>query len=197
MGQSDRPGMTVGRKVAYAIAVLVVLLLAAYLFGLYYPLGDEPPIRVKNGSIVIELGEGEWENGGDDSWSPSKGKHTGDFLVRVDGPGKGDCEKTSIATGKMVDLSYSASGGVSFQAGRKHPIFWPLRTQVRQQKALKLSESKRQLTYPDPPTNDKGYISEIAVIGGGAPWTCSFELKDDNLVISICSSPSILDQCRY
>lgn len=175
-----------GRKVAYAIAVLVILLLAAYLFGLYYPLGDEPPIRVKNGSLVIELGEGEWENGGDDSWSPSKGSHTGNFLVRVDGPGKGDCQKTSTATGKMVDLSYSAGGGVSFQAGKKFPwIGRPWQTQVRPRKDL--VRSGRTLTY----NPAEGYIKEIVVKGGGTPWTCTFDQKydDDALMIYICSSP--------
>lgn len=196
MGQSDRPGMTLGRKVAYAIAVLVVLLLAAYRFGLFglFPLTDEPPIRVKNGSIVIELDKGEWVNGGDDSWSPSMGTSSGDFSVRVvDGPG--DCRQGRKATGKIVHLSYSVigSGKFHFTVGRKFPWIFSRHTEVGPKKLLTLSDSKKQLRYPA--TKDEGYISEIVVEGGGAPWGCTFDQYYEGLEIYICPSTST-NECK-
>ena len=168
-----------------AIAVLAAVVVVVVRLFRVSVLGNEPPIRVKNGSIQIDVSAGNnWkENDDDGSWSPDQGAHPDLFSVKVTGQGAtAGCLNGLTAAGKMIDVSYSGGGGVLFRATKQ-----VLRKYTRVTGfGGDLVPEGQYLRYDK---GGAGYISGIVVRGGGSLWNCTFNQKDASLEIYICSSP--------
>ena len=120
-GQAPRrAATTVPRMIAIALAVLVLAVLSLLLLRLFAP-GDEPPIRVRNGSMDIELVQGQWDDSGD-GWSPSGGWNWGTFEVKVTSANGHACSDGQAGNGKEVWVRYSGSDRTEISFTSAGPI---------------------------------------------------------------------------
>jgi len=127
-----RAATTVPRMIALALAVLVLAVLLLLLLRLF-ALGDEPPVRVRNGSMNIELVQGQWDDGGD-GWSPSTGWLWGTFEVKVTSANGHACNDGQAGNGKEVLVQYSDSDRTEISSTSAGPIMG--KTRVRPKNKL-------------------------------------------------------------
>ena len=173
-GTSTKPPLSTVQWIALIIAFLA--LLGIVYLAVQYLLGDEPPIRVRNGSLEIVLKKGEW-NAEVDAWSPSDDKVVSGFTVSVESSAGYSCGAGQTGSGQEVSVSYTDGTQVSFkQAGSSGKI-------VVQPKGILRKASPRLLEHGQ--ANDKDYINAVEVKGGVAPWTCEFESDKALRVIKI------------
>lgn len=128
----------------------------------------EPPIRVRKGSMILELDLDEWIDTPSDppnSWSPGTGGVRGGQSLKVEVTGVAGC---STMKGKKVELTYSDGTKVTIQATG-------VRTKVRPKDKLSPSADMKRLTYQ----RADGFIKELKVTAGGPPSSCTFEEGDD------------------
>lgn len=165
-------------KNVYTRLVVVVALLVA-LAGIGFVVsvvaqGDEPPIRVRNGSMEVELVSGTWVESGD-AWSPSTGATAGTYFVKVVGGTGFTCEANrTVGSGNVVSVSYSDGVMIRFTPANG-------KTGVR---------PKSDLTRVTPAllrhgTAGTGHISGVTVTGP-AGVTCSFPTAAALSEIRIC-----------
>jgi hypothetical protein len=139
-------------------------------------LSDEPPIRVRNGSMTITLDSGDWKDDGD-AWSPSTGNNGGGFTVTVDCAPGCNCENGQTASGKEVWVLYSDKTEVTFRSTGSSG-----KTKV--QPKNKLAKAKaRELQYGQ--AGDKGYIIAVGVRDGANKWSCTFSSHEALSAINI------------
>lgn len=143
-------------------------------------LSNEPPIRVRNGSMKITLDTGDWNDDGD-AWSPSTGNNGGGFTVTVDCAPGFSCENGQTAIGKEVSVLYSDKTEVTFTVAGSSG-----KTKVRPKNKLARATS-RELQYGQP--GDKGYITGVVVKDGGNRWSCTFSSREALSVINIMPMP--------
>jgi hypothetical protein len=155
--------MTVAAGVGLAVGVLLTF---SALRVQTAAAGDEPPIRVKNGSLDLDLpkGSGAWEKDPDAKhWkiAGNKEKKSTDFTVALfPDPGKTNCTFTT-ATGSSVVITYSDSTTVTLEIKNK-------KTKVTATGDLSTSQNDELLRYPGPAN---GYIKDITV---GSSSMCTF-----------------------
>lgn len=80
-------------------------------------MSDEPPIRVRNGSMRIELINGEWM-GSDNAWTPKNGKSKPGFVVVVERATLVGTTVERPVYGTRVDVTYSDGKVVKFRHHR-------------------------------------------------------------------------------
>lgn len=117
--------------------------------------GDEPPIRVKGGSLHLDLHKGgTWQRlGGSGKWRISTGQRSREeYCVSISGSGKG----CSVPCGRRVKITYTDGARVDV-VEIKAP---GLNTMVESTRALTLASGGTRLTLPG-----SGFISRIEVDG--------------------------------
>jgi hypothetical protein len=150
------------------------------------PTGEEPPIRVRNGSMDVGLTDPAfaWLADGD-AWTPSKGSHSGTFEVKVASAGGHTCgQQGPKSSGKNVSVFYSNGTEVTFRISNN-------KTKVRPKDTLaKVSDQLLRLGRE----GDSGFITKVAVKDGQTNWECGFGKRADLDAITIC--PSSHPLCR-
>jgi hypothetical protein len=176
-----KPKMTTARWIAILVIIGALLGLGYCAARVLLQLGDEPPIRVRNGSMKLELDRGEWKDNGD-GWSPSAGKNSGGFTVKVESSPGYSCGPGQPVRGSEVLFSYSDSTEVKVSSPGSSG-----RTKVQPKDTLRKA-SLTLLEYGQ--AGDQGYITAVEVKDGGTRWRCEF--KDGNAlrVISVCPMPN-------
>jgi hypothetical protein len=144
-------------------------------------LSNEPPIRVRNGSMKITLDSGAWKDDGD-AWSPSTGNNGGGFTVTVDCAPGFSCEKGQTASGKEVWVLYSDKTEVTFKSAGSSG-----KTKVQPKNRLAKADPQ-ELRYGQ--AGDKGYIIGVGVKDGANTWSCTFSSRDALSVINIIPMPN-------
>ena len=113
-------------RVKWWHVLAAIVALAVVLGGFYMGwkswqrmLADEPPIRVRNGSLYLQLPEGAaWQDLQNDpvagsAWLPHRGTHRGHFWVRVKGttctPKTSCCDGERAFKTKALKVAYSGS----------------------------------------------------------------------------------------
>lgn len=158
------------------VAVLVVLAGIGFVLSAVQS-GDEPPIRVRNGSMDVDLVGGTWADNGD-AWSPSNGTTAGRYFVKVTGgPGFSCASNITIGSGNVVSVSYSDGVTIRFTPSSG-------RTGVRPKSALSLATSAT-LRHG---ASGEGHISEVSVVGPGTSLRCSFPTAGALSEIRVCSA---------
>jgi hypothetical protein len=165
------------REHPYATAAIGALALAGLVAvaKLLLASGDEPPIRVKKGSMEFHvLHQGKFWKGGGQAWSIGGGifgtdggtrsKETYDVVITPNGSNVAGCPPGTRPTGASVQFTYSDGKSVTLSATGKH-------THVTADATLNRSANKKVLVYT--PT---GYIAAIAV--DGTP-VCTFANEDE------------------
>ena len=157
-------------------------------------LSDEPPIRVRNGSIEIHAGVSNgtpwaWkeEGNGYDHEPGDWLSFTWKFWVTVDaGTGSNPCNRDpKIGEGDRVDVTFLSDDSERTITFNRIGPFWNVRTKV---------QPKTLLTLASPTTLKSigaGYVKKVEI----GNLSCTFGTKDSLEAINICVSSS--DQsCR-
>jgi hypothetical protein len=172
-----RPPLTLVQKLAIFALILGGLAVA---YNMIKPmvLGDEPPIRVRNGSMDIELDKGKWV-GNVSGWSPSEGKPSGTHAVEVKTAGAHTCPALEPgATWQVVTIAYTDGAKILLTpSGSSRTVVTPKSDLVNP------SAEPRLLRHG---SKGEGYISEIDLRGGGRPWACTFTAANQLAVINVC-----------
>ena len=125
------------------IVVVLLALVGASLFVVISLLGNEPPIRVRNGSMEVVLAQGEWKDDGD-AWTPSEGKSGKGFTVTVVSANGHACQNGQTGSGKEAWILYSGKTEFSFRfAGLFNP-----KTKVRPKNKLDEGDSSNAAARP-------------------------------------------------
>jgi hypothetical protein len=151
--------------------------------GIYQPLvgGDEPPIRVRNGSIYMELvhSTNTWveETAGDKkNWKMTDGERTGgndnNYEVYF-APSTASYCKGLYATPRTIRFNFSDKNWVEFKVTGNH-------TRVKSD-PNDLSSNGKQLTYG---AGDR-YIVSIVLDNDDQNPFCSFNQKDNGLRVAL------------
>lgn len=175
------PENSVRTRIVVVVALLVVLAgIGAVLSAMQ---SDEAPIRVRNGSMEVELVGGTWAENGD-AWSPSTGTTAGTYFVKVLGGTGSSCDSNvTIGSGNVVSVSYSDGFTARFTPGSG-------RTGVRPKSDL----SRATPSTLRHGTSGAGHISEVRVVGPGTSLRCSFPTTAALSEIHICSAQNAF--CR-
>ena len=130
--------------------------------------GDEPPIRVKNGTLDLWLlsNRGEWTQDGNSRNWKLPGRRKSDDLGIVIAVGDGAvCKAPLERTGRKLEVHYSDATEVDLQSTGNH-------TKLTASKDLTIRRGTAQLlTYQGGPDD---YISSIVLDGA---TVCSFTAK--------------------
>jgi len=157
--------MSVAAGVGLAVGVLLTFSALSVSSGA----GDEPPIRVKNGSLDLDLpkGSGTWEKDSDAKhWkiAGNKTKKSADFTVALfPAPGK-SCPATT-ATASSVVITYSDGTTVTLDIKNKG-------TKVTATGDLSTSQNDELLSY-----TASGFIKDITVGSSMCSFNSSTELS--------------------
>jgi hypothetical protein len=171
------------KKALIGTAVVVVVIAGAY----FTLLSDEPPIRVRNGSIALHAGllngtQWEWKDQGNgyDHEPGEAVSFTWKFWVRVDpGAGSYSCDKNpAIGDADKVELTFLSDGSERKITFDRVGPFWKVRTKVQPKPLLNLDGNTTLKSIGE------GYVTKV-VVGG---LTCTFAAKDSLEAINICTS---------
>lgn len=140
---------------------------AVYLFSAFYA-DEEAPIRVRNGSLEIELlsRNQEWEAvGGSRNWRiPGTDRFKDEYTVMLFVTAEAQCGGSLIATGPDVVLTYSDGEKIRIQATGQHTFVKPDNV------TLTNNNSPHKLEY-----TVTGYLRSVAVGSGANPAEmCTF-----------------------
>lgn len=156
--------------ILFTAAVLAgaALVAAGFLLGGAFTDSEEAPIRVKNGSLEIELLSNlqQWAPvGGSRNWNiPDAERFKDEFTVILVVTPEARCGGSLKATGSDVVLTYSDGEKIRLQATGKHTFVKP------DNKTLTNSNDPQKLEY-----TVSGYLRSIAVGSGGNPAEmCTF-----------------------
>jgi hypothetical protein len=125
---------------------------------------DEPPIRVRNGSMTIALVSSEWKPSGQ-AWTPLDGTNAGGFIVVVEVAKRSGRVLGQPVFGKEVEISYSDGTVIRFKRGPQSK-----KTKVTPKRVLQQTADP-VLEYGQP---GKGYISGVEVKDRSTSWRCAF-----------------------
>ena len=172
---------SVGMRLVVMVAVLLVL--AGIGVVLSARQGDEAPIRVKNGSMDVDLVSGTWVDNGD-AWSPSTGATAGTYFVKVVGGTGLSCDGNITAgSGNVVSVSYSDGLTIRFTPASG-------RTGVRPKSGL----TRATPSLLQHGSAGVGYISAVTVVGPGTPLRCTIPSAAALSEIHICSGKNAFCQ---
>ena len=178
---STKPPLTTYQLIAIVAVILALAALTYFAFRLFTT-GVEPPIRVRNGSIDLVLPSppewtGDWA-GENDDWTPSKGKGSGTFLVKVESAPGFSCATGQTGSGKEVWISYSEDPErVTLKAEGSSG-----KTKVRPKNKL-VKASSQLLRYG---REGVGYITGVGAKDGSNEWSCTFTAREQLGTIIIC-----------
>ena len=140
---------------------------------------DEPPIRVRNGSMTIALDSSEWKASGE-AWTPLDGTNAGGFNVVIEVATRSGRATGQPVFGKEVEISYSDGAVIRFKRGPSSK-----KTTVTPKRVLQKTAGP-VLEYGQP---GKGYIDAVEVKDSSTSWRCAFESRDRLSEIDIYPLP--------
>lgn len=149
-------------------------------------LSDEPPIRVRNGSMTMTLVSGKWKADGK-AWTPFDGKNGGGFIVVVEIAARSGRMLGQPVFGKEVEISYSDGAVITFKRGTLSK-----KTKVTPKRDLRQTADP-VLEYGQP---GKGYITAVDVKDRGTSWRCAFQSRAALSEIDIYPLPNTLRGTR-
>jgi len=174
---STKPPLTTYQLIAIVAAIVALAALTYFAFRLFTT-GVEPPIRVRNGSMEIELGSGKWVGNGN-GWSPSGGKPSSTYAVEVRTASGHSCPaQDPQARWQVVSITYSDNVRILLTPSASS------NTVVAPKRELENPINAPRLLRHGMP--GVGYISQIDLRGGGNPWSCTFTAAQQLSVINIC-----------
>ena len=179
------------KAVLGAVGVVVVIAGIVYVLDEFKILSDEPPIRVRNGSIDVIAG---MKNGEQWKWVAEgdgySHEHSGDFditrnlWVKVETNGVSGSDytcNTKTGDGREVELYFlSDAATVTARLKRVGP-FWNQRTKVQPKDAFGLYDGDTILR-----STGAGYVTRVHV----GQLDCTFNTKEALNTIYICMSSS-------
>jgi hypothetical protein len=143
---------------------------------------DEPPIRVRNGSMTLTLVSSEWK-ASEKGWTPLDGTNAGGFIVVVEVATRSGRVLGQPVFGTEVGISYSDGAVIRFKHGAR-----PKKTKVTPKRALKKKKDD-VLEYGQA---GKGYITGVEVKDRNTSWRCAFNSRDGLSEIDIYPLPNAL-----
>ena len=141
---------------------------------------DEPPIRVRNGSMTITLVSSRWESSGR-AWQPQDGTNAGGFIVVVEVATGSGRRLGQPVFGREVDISYSDGAVIRFKHGATKTKVTPKRVLTK--------TAEDVLAYGQP---GKGYITGVEVKDRNTSWRCAFSSRAGLSEIDIYPLPNAL-----
>jgi hypothetical protein len=157
--------------VAAAVGVVVgITVVVVGIWAGFVAAGDEAPIRVRNGSIEMELlyAGKQWKEDGDKKhWKMTGSRNSDDYELFIAPTNTADCSGGLNPKGKTIRFEYSDTTYVELKAQNK-------KTKVTSNKDLTKSADGATLSYPAA----DGHISLIRV---DATDVCKFAAKDTKL----------------
>lgn len=147
---------------------------------------DEPPIRVRNGSMTIALVSSEWMPSGQ-SWTPRDGTNAGGFIVVVEVVTRPGRVMGQPVFGREVEVFYSDGAVIRFKHGPTSK-----KTKVTPKRALqKIADPVLEYGQPG-----KGYITGVEVKDRSTSWRCEFKSRTTLSEIDIYPLPHTLRRSR-
>lgn len=169
----DGQGMSTTQKVLIALGIVAVGVLA---YSLLTTTSEEPPIRVKKGSIILDLvstGTEQWQqNPSDKTWFISDGENSNEEYgigLKIEG-NPSQCQNVP-AKAKIVTVTFSS--GVDFRLQHQQK-----KTKVNAPNGT-VKKSPTRIEYPF-----QGYITKLDFQGGGPGGGCQF--ADEYGLKSLC-----------
>lgn len=147
---------------------------------------DEPPIRVKNGSMTLTLVSSDWKPSGT-AWTPRAGTNAGGFIVVVEIVRGSRRELGQPVFGRAVEITYSDGAVIRLKYSGNAK-----KTKVTPKHDLRKTAAE-VLEYGQP---GKGYITGLEVMDRGTSWRCSFGSRRDLSEIDIYPLPNTLRGTR-
>lgn len=191
--------MQSGRAIQLSKAQLYALVGGALVLGgllggggcyllLQHSLSEEPPIRVKKGSMDIELlGAAEWvpDTADPASWIPSPGGNRNMYHVKLFTYGS-PCETPPPATAVWAKVTYGDGQHVRISAAGNQTKLKPKDPLVKLARTL--------LSHPG---LGGRYVTKVELTGGSAPWQCSFA-QDTFQQLCLCNTANCsgVPECR-
>lgn len=170
------------QRALVVVGALAALALAGFLvYRFFLASDDEPPIRVKNGSLELELCDGSHWASQADRWEPPKGRNNGGFWVTFAAASGHRCA-TLMATGKQVQIYYSTSPNTPQVLMLPH-----YRTRVQPKPNVSPKTGQGEILTSGQP-GDTAYISKVEVLGGAQPETCSFNSDAELTYVDISTN---------
>jgi hypothetical protein len=179
----------------------IVAALAAYdplrLFWVHAA-GDEPPIRVRNGSYHLELMSGDtgWKEGADENgqpaWAVASGENKGSFVVKVLSSASSNCSQGDEFTG-VTRVTLRPSSGQPI-------LIFPGREQLgsAQENRTKVVPRNRQMTWDGKGTlsaaDASHRITGVTLQLRGGPVSCDFPREGSDSLVCI-SSTGVASDC--
>ncbi len=132
--------------------------------------GNEPPIRVRNGSMIFELvtknwPSAKWSSDGN-NWTPSEGTSKGTLQVVVQSANGYDCPAGKSYQGNSVEVAYDKTTKVTVHGSGNGKTF------LTPKAALDLVAGSND-TVLKHGEDGVGVITSFVVRGHGQPQTCS------------------------
>ena len=140
---------------------------------------DEPPIRVRNGSMTMTLVSSKWKAAGQ-AWKPIGGTNAGGFIVVVEVATRSGRVLGQPVFGREVDVSYSDGAVIRFKRGPRSK-----KTLVTPKRVLQ-NPAAAVLEYGQP---GKGYIAGVEVKDRSTSWRCAFKSRASLSEIDIYPLP--------
>ena len=160
------------RDVGIAVTAAALAALAAYLIlAKTASSGDEPPIRVKNGSLKVEMlakqNSNKWKKGTvATKWHLDKGdRQNAVYEVYVGVLPGVTCSGGTFASGQMVKVTFSDEAWITFDAGTK-------KTEI----TTSIAFAQQGDTILEHQASGGGFIRRIEVDGN---LVCEFNNKDE------------------
>ena len=141
---------------------------------------DEPPIRVRNGSMTMTLVSSKWKDAGQ-AWKPVDGTNAGGFIVVVEVATRSGRVLGQPVFGKEVDISYSDGAVIRFKHGAAKTKVTPKRVLTK--------TAEDVLAYGQP---GKGYITGVEVKDRNTSWRCAFSSRARLSEIDVYPLPNAL-----
>jgi hypothetical protein len=168
------------------VVVGVGLILLATLVVAARQRGDEPPIRVRNGSMIFQLETTNWPSAkwvvDGDNWAPSQGSSKGMLRAVIQTADGYDCPAGTTLQGTSVAVTYDQTTTVTIHGGPQGRTFLTPRNLL----TLVPGSNDTQLVHGQGGT---GRVTGLTVRGAGPPKSCSVlpSAPQPKLDVLICS----------
>jgi hypothetical protein len=164
--------------VTISVAVFILITIVGVLYWYYVQrIADEPPIHVKNGSLLIQLesqsGKFKWVyNKKDNTWKMNDGEKKGSTYTVTVSQGSGAHCTQLPAIGNPVKVSFSDNTSATFTIDKKHTV---LSTSI-----VFTQPADDTVSHETEVNGD--HITELSV---GGTQVCTFETKDSLLGLTL------------
>jgi hypothetical protein len=180
------------RLVGAAIGLIALGLIGYFIYQKFIAAGDEPPIRVKKGSMEVEIlanGGEEWKDETGGKWglqSAATNART-EYVVRLKASGfvcTPESQPEPPSTTAMATIEYSDSNRLLVQH-----VGLPTKLHFLPRNAQRDSVNVKLLKYSAETDDDSRFVQSIRFQGTGQPTTCTFTQGQFEL-LCLCADTS-------